>query len=92
MAHENAISDFEELCVAIRFVVTFGFLPVLRATKEPVRTKEGMVMAWGGLRGAVSLALALVIVQTPALDEELRMQMLRVTAGVVLLTILINGR
>jgi Na+/H+ antiporter len=78
--------------VAVRFAVTFGFLPLIRAAaKDPVRTKEATVMAWGGLRGAVSLALALVVSQHPDLDPVLRQQVLRLTAGVVLLTILVNG-
>jgi len=77
--------------VAIRFAVTFAALPVLRAGREPVGAREATVMAWGGLRGAVSLALALVVAQTDGLDPDLRMRMLRLTAGVVLLTILLNG-
>ena len=48
-------------------------------------------MAWGGLRGAVSLALALLFTQEKALPLELREQLLLVTAGVVFLTILVNG-
>jgi len=77
--------------VAIRFAVTFATLPVLRLAREPVRTKEAAVMAWGGLRGAVSLALALVVAQEQGLDADLTMRMLRLTAGVVLLTLLVNG-
>lgn len=77
---------------AVRFAVTFGFLPLIGlVAKEPVRPREAAVMAWGGLRGAVSLALALAVSQHPELDPTLREQILRLTAGVVLLTILVNG-
>ncbi len=48
------------------------------------------VMYWGGLRGAISLALALTLtgdVFGPTIDEELRVM----TFGVVLFTLLVQG-
>ena len=65
--------------------------PFLGSKLHPVSGKEAKVMAWGGLRGAVSLALALLVTQEETLPLELREQLLLVTAGVVFLTILVNG-
>jgi NhaP-type Na+/H+ or K+/H+ antiporter/CRP-like cAMP-binding protein len=77
--------------VLIRFALTFGFLPLINRVGEPVSAGQATVMSWGGLRGAVSLALALAVSQNPAVDRLLGDQILQVTAGVVLLSILING-
>lgn len=78
--------------MAIRFLVTFAS----RAVANPLmglklEASEATAMAWGGLRGAVSLALALVVSQREDVDPVLRGQILEVTAGVVLLTLLVNA-
>ncbi len=77
--------------MVLRFAITFGFGPLIKLVGDPVSKAETTVMSWGGLRGAVSLALALIVSQDPHIDPALREQILLVTAGVVLLTILING-
>jgi Na+/H+ antiporter len=77
--------------MAIRAIVTFGFSPVMKYVGDPVTAKEATVMSWGGLRGAVSLALALVVVQDPGVDPVLGRQVLFITAGLVLMTILVSG-
>jgi Na+/H+ antiporter len=77
--------------MAIRAIVTFAFSPAMRFVGDPVTAKEATVMSWSGLRGAVSLALALVVVQHPDVDPDLGRQILFITAGLVLMTILVNG-
>ncbi|HJL24609.1 MAG TPA: cation:proton antiporter, partial [Polyangiaceae bacterium LLY-WYZ-15_(1-7)] len=76
----------------VRLVVTFAVRPLgNRLVDTPVTTRAAAVMTWGGLRGAVSLALALLLSQQAGIDATLRAQILTVTAGVVLGTILLNG-
>lgn len=78
--------------VAIRFVIVFAARPIAnRFVDQPVDVASAITMSWGGLRGAVSLALALLLTQHPAVDEALGVQILTVTAGIVLLTIGVNG-
>jgi Na+/H+ antiporter len=77
--------------VVIRFAVVFGFLPILNRVADRFTLAEATVMSWGGLRGAVSLALALIVSQHPGVDPLLGQQILLATAGFVLLTILVNG-
>lgn len=48
-------------------------------------------MWWGGLRGAIALALALIVEATPIIPEIVREQFLFLTAGIVTLTLLINA-
>lgn len=75
----------------IRFAVTFAFQPAARAVGAPVSGQDVVVIGWGGLRGAVSMALALVVSQNPAIDPVWRESLLLATAGVVLLTLVVNG-
>ncbi|MEM9493692.1 MAG: cation:proton antiporter, partial [Myxococcota bacterium] len=79
------------IILLVRVVLTFGFRPVMAWAGSPLSPQEAAIMSWGGLRGAVSLALALVISQTPGIDAELRRQILMTTAGLVLLTVFVNG-
>lgn len=77
--------------MAIRFGVTFLFQPVMSLLGPKVSLRQAGVISWGGLRGAVSLALALIVAGNPDIPAETRSQILRATAGVVMLTILVNG-
>jgi NhaP-type Na+/H+ or K+/H+ antiporter/CRP-like cAMP-binding protein len=77
--------------ILVRFTVTFSFLPVMRALGGRVSVNESLVMSWSGLRGAVSLALALIVCQQPGIAPGVQRDILLATAGVVLLTIMING-
>lgn len=94
---EATLADFATIGVAylaimgIRSVLTFGSQPVADRIGDTVSMKDAAIIVWGGLRGAVSLALALIVSQKAEIPEELRKQILLVTAGVVLLTIVVNG-
>ncbi|WP_442505741.1 cation:proton antiporter [Novipirellula sp. SH528] len=77
--------------MAIRFVLVFATQPINTRLSEGITTSDSTLIAWGGLRGAVSLALALAVSQNEAVAPLLRDQILLVSVGVVLLTILING-
>jgi NhaP-type Na+/H+ or K+/H+ antiporter len=77
--------------VVIRLLLLHCFRPVMNLVGDRVSTQEVNVMSWGGLRGAVSLALALIVSQDTNIPQELRSQILLLAAGVVLLTILVNG-
>lgn len=77
--------------MAIRTLTMFAFKPLIGRVADPVDTRETLVTSWSGLRGAVSLALALVVAGRQDLPIDLRHQVLLLTAGVVFLTIVING-
>ena len=77
--------------MGVRFAVTYGLLPLMSRLGEPISAGQAAVMSWGGLRGAVSLALALIACSHPQLPAELRRQLLLLTTGVAFLTIVING-
>jgi CPA1 family monovalent cation:H+ antiporter len=76
-----------------RALVVFGILPLMRKLNRGGDIGTGMktVMWWGGLRGAVSLALALAVTENPAIDGEVRHFVATTVTGFVLLTLFING-
>jgi NhaP-type Na+/H+ or K+/H+ antiporter len=73
----------------IRAVTVFTFMPILK--QAGISKDKAIIVIWGGLRGAVSLALALIIAQDNFLPKELGDQILFLTAGIVVLTIPINA-
>jgi len=79
------------VCMVVRAVSIVVHLPVLRVTGYGMTLREAVVIWWSGLRGAIGLALALIVTQDPALGEEFRFQVLLFTSTVVILSLLING-
>ncbi|MDW6002475.1 cation:proton antiporter domain-containing protein [Vibrio mangrovi] len=74
-----------------RALAIAALMPLLKRIGIGINREKAIVLVWGGLRGAVSLALALIISQDTFIDPELGDQILFLTAGVVVLTIVINS-
>jgi CPA1 family monovalent cation:H+ antiporter len=70
-----------------RFGVVLGVATLLRPTRERIPRSWIPVLTWGGLRGALSMVLALAL---PA-DFPHRTQLIAMTYGVVLLSLLLQG-
>ncbi|WP_432459754.1 cation:proton antiporter domain-containing protein [Agarivorans sp. QJM3NY_25] len=66
-------------------------MPILGRISIGLSWQKACVLTWGGLRGAVSLALALTLVNHPQIEPLVGQQILFMTAGIVVLTIVING-
>ena len=79
------------LLILIRATSVLTLMPLLERIGVGITRQKATVLVWGGLRGAVSLALALSLAQDSAVPEQLREQILFLTAGIVFLTIVING-
>ncbi|HEY4805004.1 MAG TPA: cation:proton antiporter, partial [Paraburkholderia sp.] len=79
--------------LAARLVVVFGMLPLLSRLRltEPVSVAYKLVIAWGGLRGAVTLVLALGLAQDTALPESTRRFVAILATGFVLVSLIVNG-
>lgn len=75
----------------IRTMIMFMFLPVFQRMKYGFSWKDAIICSWGGLRGAVGLALALVIHLDEKIPKSHREAFLFQVAGVVLVTLIING-
>lgn len=76
-----------------RALIIYGLLPLLsiRNLITKVNTAFKTVMFWGGLRGAVSLALALAVMENPSISHEVREFIGILVTGFVLITLLVNA-
>lgn len=67
------------------------FMPLLKRIGIGINYQKATVLWWGGLRGAVSLALALTVAANDLIPKEIGDHILFLCAGIVVLTILVNG-
>ena len=76
-----------------RAVVLYVLLPVMihYGLGQKVSGAFRTIMFWGGLRGAVSLALALVVMETAGVDEEIKRFTVVLVTCFVLFTLFINA-
>ena len=79
------------LLIFIRSISVWMLMPILKHIGVGITYKKATVLVWGGLRGAVSLSLALSLAQDINIPSLLREQILFLTAGIVFLTMVING-
>jgi monovalent cation:H+ antiporter, CPA1 family len=77
--------------IVARAIGVFGTVPLLKRFVETIDVKFQAVMFWGGLRGAVSLALALIVFTHEDLPHEARVGVLVLSAGIVLFTLSVNA-
>ena len=79
--------------LAARGAVLFGILPILSATRlsRPVPSRYKATMLWGGLRGAITLALVLAVTENPRVPQAAAHFVATVATGFVLFTLLVNG-
>jgi CPA1 family monovalent cation:H+ antiporter len=78
---------------AARALVLFGFLPGLSALRlvAPVDNRYKAVIVWGGLRGAVTVVLALVAINTPGMPEPVRHLIGVLATLFVVFTLFVSG-
>ena len=72
-----------------RFVAVYSTVPVINCLPgaKPISRQYQTVLAWGGLRGAVAIALAMSLPK----HFPYRWQIIDLTFGVTLFTLLVNG-
>lgn len=74
-----------------RAVVILVLYPFMRKAGYGLSVKNSYVLWWGALRGAIALALALIVSAEETIAQDIRDQFLFLTAGLVTLTLLINA-
>jgi len=76
-----------------RALVIFAMLPLLSALRLSQRVNNAfkVVITWGGLRGAVTLALALGVTERESLDASTQRFIAVLATGFVLFTLVVNG-
>ena len=65
--------------------------PFMKKSGYGINLKDSVIAWYGALRGAVGLALALIVAGMDTLPETIRDQFLFLTAGIVVLTLLVNA-
>lgn len=78
---------------AARLLVLFGLMPLLEKLKlaEPISAAFKVALTWGGLRGALTLVLALAATEHPSLPPDVQRFIALLATGFVLFTLFVNG-
>ena len=78
---------------AARILVLFVMMPPLEYFKltQPISAAYKLAIAWGGLRGALTLVLALAVTENSALDPQIQRFVAVLATGLVLFTLFVNG-
>ena len=76
-----------------RALVIFGMLPVLEKTRlvQPVDTRYKAILVWGGLRGAVTIVLAMVAAGNEQLPDDISQFIALSATMFVLVTLFVNA-
>lgn len=77
----------------VRAIVIFVLYPFMKNAGYGLPKKDAIIVWYGALRGAIGLALALIVagVDDQYISREIKDQFLFFTAGIVTLTLLINA-
>ena len=79
--------------LSARALCLFGVLPIVRMLlrQRPISARFKLVILWGGVRGAVTLALALAVTGNPNVPEDVRHLVSVLATGFVLFTLLVQA-
>ena len=78
---------------AARLLVLFVLMPLLELLNltEPISSAFKVALTWGGLRGALTLVLALAATEHPLLPHDVQRFIALLATGFVLFTLFVNG-
>jgi CPA1 family monovalent cation:H+ antiporter len=76
-----------------RVLVVFGMLPLLEAVRlvQPVDGRYKVILVWGGLRGAVTIVLAMVVSSDGRLSDDIRQVAAVIATLFVMFTLFVNA-
>lgn len=79
--------------IAARALILFGLLPLLTLLRlsPPVERPYRVAILWGGLRGAVTLALALAVTESFRVPVEVKRLVGILATGFTLFTLIVQG-
>ncbi len=99
LLEEVRVSDFLLLgvvilaAIAARVVILFGLLPLLTSLKlsPAIERPYRVAILWGGLRGAVTLALALAVTESFRVPDGIQRLVGILATGFTLFTLIVQG-
>ncbi len=74
-----------------RYLMILILFPLINKSGYPLNWKDAIVLAYGGVRGALGLALALIIYQDDTYSNRFRDLVLFYVAAMIVLTVVFNG-
>ncbi len=79
--------------ILARVIVLYGIMPMFNfiGVARPISNRYNAVLIWGGLRGAMTVALALAVSENPLLSDEIRRFIFVLAVGYVLATLIIQA-
>ncbi|KAA5605180.1 cyclic nucleotide-binding domain-containing protein [Roseospira marina] len=79
--------------IAARALILFGLLPLMSAARisPMIEPPYRVAILWGGLRGAVTLALALAVTESRLVPDEIKRLVGILATGFTLFTLIVQG-
>lgn len=75
----------------IRSIMILSLYPILNLCGTKISGKEAFVMVWSGLRGAVGLAMAIIVDREPDVPTQMGSRVMFHVGGLAALTLIINA-
>lgn len=91
--HVAALGALYVAAISARAVVLFGLMPLLSRFKIAghIDNRYKVVLLWGAMRGAITIALALAVAEREGLDQRDQAFVWIMAVGFVLLTLFVNA-
>lgn len=74
-----------------RYVMIMILLPLINKSGYPLNWKDTVILTYGGVRGALGLALALIIYRDPEYSNRFKDIVLFYVSAMIVLTVIFNG-
>ncbi len=87
--HRTGVALAIVAVLASRAIVVYALAPLIGKLDEPIPNKYKLIIWWGGLHGALSMALALSLPTNPPFPY--REEILAMTFGVAIFSLLVQG-
>jgi monovalent cation:H+ antiporter, CPA1 family len=92
-AHILGVATVFFAALIARAAVLWGMLPILTASGlgQAISTSYKVVLCWGSLRGAVTVALALLVSETPGVPDDAKSFIFIIAMGYVFATLFLSA-
>ena len=75
----------------VRYLLLLAQYPILNRIGYKIDLKSALIMSWGGLRGAIALSLAMLVVLDNRFDERFKDLCLLYVLVIIVMTVILNG-